>query len=61
MSEATILSTILVLLQIIVAFVFNNNTVYYDSYTFHYRTLRIPVLYMETVPPGVDTRWGVPQ
>ena len=52
MSEATILSTILVLLQIIVAFVFNNNTVYYDS--FHYSPLRIPVLYMETVPPGVQ-------
>ena len=29
----------------------------FDLYTFHYSTLGIPVLYMETVPPG---RRGVP-
>ena len=47
-----------VLLQIIVDFVYNNHSVYYRSYTFHYSTLEIPVLYMETVPPRVQPPEG---
>ena len=33
---------------------YNNNGVYYDSYTFCYSTLGIPVLYLETVPPRLQ-------
>ena len=44
-----------------VDFVCNNNSVYYDSYTFCYSTLGIPLLYMETVPPGCNPRRGVPK
>ena len=39
---------------VILDFAYNINSVYCDLYTFRYSTLLVPVLYLETVPLGVD-------
>ena len=44
-----------------VDFVYNNNSVYYESYMFWYSTLGIPVLYPETVSLRVQSPEGSPQ